>query len=79
MQTTTTNSKIDSSDAYKKTAPNQDFNKRRRLEIKRRQGLLTYRRERLERELHAIEICLTSLDKQLQKEHTYEQLSIYKT
>lgn len=42
-----------------------NYKKRRRLEIKRRQGLLEYRKERLERELKSIKLALLALEDQV--------------
>ncbi len=53
-----------------------DCGERRRLEMKRRFGLLSYRRDRLERELKAIDNALITLDRQMQSHAMHEQLSI---
>ena len=44
--------------------------------MKKRLGLLHYRRDRLEHELEAIKSALHHLDKQIQQDVAYEQLSI---
>ena len=54
----------------------KDFRGRRRLEMKKRLGVLHYRRERLERELAGIKAALITLDRQIQRDVAYEQLSI---
>ena len=53
-----------------------DYLKRRQLEIKRRVGVLHYRRDRLERELKAIKSALFSLDQQMQRDSSCKQLTI---
>ncbi len=53
-----------------------EYRNRRRQEMKKRLGVLHYRRERLERELEAIKAALFSLDQQMSRDAAYEQLSI---
>ncbi len=53
-----------------------DYRERRRLEMKRRMGVLHHRRACLERELNDIKVALVSMDRQMQKDKAYEQLSI---
>ncbi len=67
------NSILNPSSSYSKGA---DFRQRRRLEMKKRLGVLHYRRDRLERELIAIQSALLTLDSQLKKDNAFEQLSI---
>ena len=62
-------SSCSSNDSFKK-----DFKERRRLDMKRRFGVLNYRRERLERELGAIKISLFTLKKQLQSDAAFSKL-----
>ncbi len=45
-----------------------DFRKRRRLEMKKKLGVLHYRRDRLEHELQAIRVALATLDKHIQRD-----------
>ena len=64
------NDEAEDSDSYSSNySLKNDYKERRRLEMKRRLGLLNYRRERLERELGAIEISLFTLNKQIQSEN----------
>tara|TARA_B100000700_G_C14868184_1_gene772092 strand:- start:523 stop:771 length:249 start_codon:yes stop_codon:yes gene_type:complete len=49
---------------------------RRRLEVKRRFDGLQVRRNHLEDELQAIKNCLIALDRQMQNDQAYKQLSI---
>ena len=53
-----------------------DYQARRRLEMKRRFGILQSRRSNLERELEAVNTSLISLDRQMQSYAAYEQLSM---
>ncbi len=59
-----------------KNKKNIDFGKRRQMEIKKQVGVLSYRRDRLERELSAINSALLALDKQMDIDKKYEQLSM---
>ncbi len=52
------------------------YGERRRLEMKRRFVMLQTRRSQLERELQTIKALLFSLDKQMQHQSSYKQLSI---
>ena len=51
-----------------------DFHRRRFLEMKRRFIGLRARRNSLERQLNAVQICLTSLDKQMKCYSEFEEL-----
>ena len=53
-----------------------DYREIRRLDLKKRLGVLLYRRERMERELEAIKAALSTLEAQVQRNVAYEQLSI---
>ena len=53
-----------------------DYREIRRLDLKKRLGVLLYRRERMERELEAIKAALSTLEAQMQRNVAYEQLSI---
>ncbi len=53
-----------------------DYREIRRLDLKKRLGVLLYRRERMERELEAIKAALSTLEDQMQRNVAYEQLSI---
>ncbi len=52
-----------------------DFRERRRLEMKRRIGLLHHKRKCLERELLLIKDSLIALDAQIQRDHSFKKLS----
>ena len=54
----------------------KDYRERRRLEMKRRMGVLHHRRACLERELNEIKVALVSMDRQMQKDKAYEHLSL---
>ena len=58
-----------------KRRANGDYMDRRRLEMKRRFGVLQTRRSYLERELAAIKMSLHSLDKQIKNSIHIKQLS----
>ena len=45
-----------------------NYRQRRRLEIKRRVGLLQYRRQKLEKELQSINSALNTLDSHMNKD-----------
>ena len=49
---------------------------RKRLEMKRRIGILHHKRACLERELNAIKVALICLDRQMQHDSAYEKLSL---
>ena len=49
---------------------------RKRLEMKRRIGILHHKRACLERELSSIKVALISLDRQMQRDSAYEKLLI---
>ena len=51
-----------------------DYRERRRLEMKRRMGLLHHKRARLERELKDIKMALIALDQQMQRDVENEKL-----
>ena len=53
-----------------------DYCEIHRLDLKKRFGVLLYRRERMERELEAIKAALSTLEAQMQRNVAYEQLSI---
>mgnify|MGYP001171794113 CR=1 FL=1 len=53
-----------------------DYREIRRLDLKKRLGVLLYRRERMERELEAIKAALSTLEEQMKSNVAYEQLSI---
>jgi len=53
-----------------------DYREIRRLDLKKRLGVLLYRRERMERELEAIKAALSTLEHQMQRNVAYEQLSL---
>ncbi|KZR70631.1 hypothetical protein PMIT1313_00285 [Prochlorococcus marinus str. MIT 1313] len=53
-----------------------DYREIRRLDLKKRLGVLLYRRERMERELEAIKVALSTLEAQMQRNVAYERLSI---
>ncbi len=53
-----------------------DYRERRRLNMKKRLVVLHYRRDRLERELQAINSALLQLDGQIQRDGAYEQLTM---
>ena len=59
-----------------KVSPKDDYRDRRRLEMKRRFGILQSRRSHLERELEAVKCSLLSLDQQMQNHDAFEQLTI---
>ena len=59
-----------------KYSPPSDYRDRRRLDMKKRLGILHYRRDRLERELNAIKTALLTLDHQMQSDAAYEQLTM---
>tara|TARA_Y100001968_G_scaffold333747_1_gene399001 strand:- start:5872 stop:6063 length:192 start_codon:yes stop_codon:yes gene_type:complete len=52
------------------------YRERKRLEMKRRMGVLHHRRACLEQELNNIKVALISMDRQMQKDKAYEQLSL---
>ena len=52
-----------------------DYRERRRLEMKRRMGVLHHKRICLEQELLAIKGALISLDQQMQRDQAFEKLS----
>ena len=54
------------------------YQNRRRLEMKRRFGILQSRRSHLERELEAVKNSLISLDHQMKSYASYEQLLMHK-
>ena len=54
-----------------------EYQDRRRVEMKRRFGLLQSRRSHLERELEAVKGSLISLDRQMKSYAAYEQLSMH--
>tara|TARA_Y100001968_G_C18744942_1_gene430688 strand:+ start:31 stop:237 length:207 start_codon:yes stop_codon:yes gene_type:complete len=58
------------------TLSNVEYETRRFTEMKKRIGLLQYRKERLMHELNAINSALSSLNKQVSHHSTYKQLSI---
>ena len=53
-----------------------DYRESRRLDLKKRLGVLLYRRERMERELEAIKAALSTLEEQMKSNVAYEHLSI---
>ncbi len=53
-----------------------DYRQIRRLDLKKRLGVLLYRGEHMERELEAIKAALSTLEDQMQRNVAYEQLSI---
>ena len=53
------------------------YRERRRLEMKRRFGLLLSKKSSLECELDTVKRSLISLDQQMQHYEAYEQLSIH--
>ncbi len=55
---------------------NDNYRDRRRLEIKRRIGLLQHKRSCLERELRAINSILHSLTIQIERDARYEKLHL---
>ena len=57
-----------------KTFQKEDSRDRRRLEMKRRFGILQSRRNHLESELKAVKNSLIRLDQQIQSFSSYEQL-----
>ncbi len=57
-------------------AINSEPSERNRLEINRRLGILNYRRDRLVRELHAINAALFTLNQQKHRDTSCKQLSI---
>ena len=57
---------------------NDNYRDRRRLEMKRRIGLLQHKRSCLERELRAINNILHSLNMQVERDAKYEKLHLSK-
>ncbi len=53
-----------------------DTRERKRLEMKRRIGILHHKRACLERELSSIKVALISLDRQMQHDSSYEKLTL---
>ena len=53
-----------------------DYREIRRLDLKKRLGVLLYKCERMERVLEAIKGALSTLEDQMQRNVAYEQLSI---
>ena len=53
-----------------------EYRDRKRLEMKRRMGILHHKRACLESELNSIKVALISLDKQMQRDSAYEKLSL---
>ena len=66
-----------SSHLAKDSSHHNEYQDRRRLEIKRRFGILQSRRIHLERELEAVRNSLFSLDRQMKNYALYEQLSMH--
>ena len=66
----------DISKASSNASANKDYKRRRHLEMKKRIGILHYRRDRLEHELDAIKSALFNLNKQIQQDREFEQLTI---
>ena len=52
-----------------------DYRERKRLEMKRRMGVLHHKRSCLERELIAIKKSLIALDQEMQRDQSLEKLS----
>ena len=61
----------------KDSSNHNEYQDRRRLEMKRRFGILQSRRSHLERELEAVRNSLFSLDRQMKNYALYEQLSMH--
>jgi hypothetical protein len=61
----------------KDSSNHNEYQDRRRLEMKRRFGILQSRRSHLERELEAVRNSLFSLDRQMKTYALYEQLSMH--
>ena len=61
----------------KDSSNHSEYQDRRRLEMKRRFGILQSRRSHLERELEAVRNSLFSLDRQMKNYALYEQLSMH--
>ncbi len=69
--------KFNSSATYSPdSSSKKEYQDRRRVEMKRRFGLLQSRRSHLERELEAVKGSLISLDRQMKSYAAYEQLSM---
>ena len=66
-----------SSHLAKDSSNHNEYQDRRRLEMKRRFGILQSRRSHLERELEAVRKSLSSLDRQMKNYALYEQLSMH--
>ena len=66
-----------SSHLAKDSSSHNEYQDRRRLEMKRRFGILQSRRSHLERELEAVRNSLFSLDRQMKNYALYEQLSMH--
>ena len=65
------------SNLAKDSSNHNEYQDRRRLEMKRRFGILQSRRSHLERELEAVRNSLFSLDRQMKTYALYEQLSMH--